>query len=72
MISPGQKTAEVGRPEAEANFFPLREAESRRTHFTKEKKYSRPIEAYTRATGKYGHLMRDEIDLMPLAVDDRC
>ena len=62
---------EVGRLAVETNFFPLWEAEGGKIRFTKEIRYPKPIETYTRMMGKYKHLTREEIDRMQKIVDDR-
>jgi phenylglyoxylate dehydrogenase beta subunit len=68
---PSERGLEVGRLAVETNFFPLWEAENGRVRFTKQIKFPKPIETYTRTMGKYKHLTRQELTALQRITDDR-
>jgi len=68
---PSEKTMKIGRLAVETNFFPLWEAEDGKVRFTKDVKFPKPVESYTKVIGKYSHLTRQEISALQKIVDDR-
>lgn len=68
---PSEKSVEVGRLAVETNYFPLWEAVDGNVRFTKQIKFPKPIEAFTRMTGRYKHLTRQEILTLQKVIDTR-
>lgn len=68
---PSQDTMKVGRRAVETNIFPLWEAEEGKIRLTKEIKFPKPVETYTKLMGRYGHLTRQEIVDMQEMVNGR-
>jgi pyruvate/2-oxoacid:ferredoxin oxidoreductase beta subunit len=66
-----EKSAEVGRLAVETNYFPLWEAVDGNVRFTKPIRFPKPIEAFTRMTGRYKHLTRQEISTLQKVIDTR-
>jgi len=67
---PSQNTMKVARLAVETNFFPLWEAGESKIRLTKEVKFPKPIEAYTKTMGRYKHLTTEELQEMQKATDD--
>ncbi len=67
---PTEKTVEVSRMAVRTNFFPLWEAENGRIRLTVKIRARQPIEQYTSLMEKYGHLDKEELDLIQRMVDE--
>ncbi|MFH1123220.1 MAG: 4Fe-4S dicluster domain-containing protein [Pseudomonadota bacterium] len=69
--APTDSTVEMARMAVETNYFPLWEMEGGRFRMTYPVARPRPLEAFTKLMGRFGHLNQEELREMQNMVDER-